>query len=257
MPLYLIVLSSLIVFCQSPSTISRATEIWEKAIAAKGGKEQLQKISNFLVVQRQVKGKRLPVYVDLCIFPDRYWAWRNYGGVLGKNVLVRDSTGIIEARDNQSGSRVLWFPPADSMGEEIKAQALFLMETKWFHPKILGLSEERLARETFDVVTVDAGRDLVKYYIDRKTSMVRRVSPAERYGNVVIIAEDMLNYQPLKGIMMPSRMSSPEGGTYDLEFAFDVEYDPLIFKRKPSIEDGPDGWKPVKKQTLTHNAVEN
>jgi len=241
------ILSSSALFCQWPSQISGADEIWEKVIAAKGGREQLLKISNCLVVYRQTKGKRLPIHVELYIFPERHWLWSNQGGVLGTNIWVRDSMGTWRASDDGSGRGVTWHPPSETDQDALRTQALFLMETKWFRPKILGLTQEQLGREEFDVVTVDAGRDHVKYYVDKKTSLVRRVSPVRRFGNVVSIAVDLINYKLVQGIMMPSRYKSREGGTYDLEFAFDVEYDPGIFKRKPSIEDGPEGWKPAKK----------
>jgi hypothetical protein len=225
---------------------SNAVEVWEKALAAKGGREKLHAISNFLVVRKRPR-RQSPNYSDLYIFPDRYWSWSNSGGVLGTSLLVHDSTGTWEAYDDRQGRGVIWFSPAETgEGDMENARALFLMETKWYKPKIVGLTTERLKKEEFEVVTVDAGRDRVKYYIDMKTSLVRRVSPEGRYGKIVTIAEDMMDYRSVQGIMMPSRTSTPEVGTYNLEFAFDVEYDPGIFKRKPSIEDGPDGWKPKK-----------
>jgi len=84
----------------------------------------------------------------------------------------------------------------------------------------------------------------IEYFIDRGTSLVRRVSPEGPYGNVVTILWDFMDYVPKDGIMMPSRMSSPDGGTFNLEFGFNVKYDPNLFTRKPALEDGPEGWKP-------------
>ena len=54
-----------------------------------------------------------------------------------------------------------------------------------------------------------------------------------------------MDYQPVGGIMMPSRMSSPDAGAFDLEIRLDVEYDSEIFERRPALEDGPDGWMPA------------
>lgn len=235
------------VFCQSSFMLDRGNEIWDKTIAAKGGRAQLHKISNFLVVRRQTKLKQLPVNVGLFVLPDWYWSWWNSGGIFGTEVWVHGSTGTWRASEDIQGHGILWLPPSQKTGDELRDQVLFLMETKWFQPTILSLTEERLGRDKVDVVTVGVDQDRVKYYIDKKTSLVRRVSPLGKYGNVVLEAVDMMDYQPVQGIMMPSRTRSPEAGTYRLEFAFDVEYDPEIFNRKPAIEDGPEGWKPPKK----------
>jgi len=232
--------------CVSPA----ASEIWEKALSAKGGTERLQAISNFLVVERLPRGDKAAIYAELYIFPDKYWSWDNSGGVFGTRLMVNNGTGEWTAFDSgQNGGRGVTWSPLDEWAyrDMQKAQALFLMETRSYRPKILDLKTERLGRVEYDVITVDAGLDRVKYYIDRKTSLVRRVSPVERYGNVVTIAAELVDYRPVQGIMVPSRIKYREGGTYDLKFAFDVEYDPEIFKRKPAIEDGPEGWKPAKK----------
>jgi len=229
---------------------SGAAEIWEKALAAKGGKDRLHAIANFLVIHNRLRRSQIPYYSSLYILPNKYWLWENEGGVLGTKISANDGTGTWEAHNSgrYAGSGVTWWPPDKTDVRRIlQDQALFLMETRSYRPKILELKTERLGRVEYDVITVDAGLDRVKYYIDRKTSLVRRVSPVERYGNVVTIAAELVDYRPVQGIMVPSRIKYREGGTYDLKFAFDVEYDPEIFKRKPAIEDGPEGWKPAKK----------
>jgi hypothetical protein len=96
------------------------------------------------------------------------------------------------------------------------------------------------------VLTVDFGlwhgsQYEVDYYIDKQTSYVRRVVHP---GNLITEFDD---YKSFEGIMMPTRIrngSTKTGQTTILAaFAFNVEYDPAIFERKPSLEDGPDGWR--------------
>jgi hypothetical protein len=225
---------------------SRAVEIWERAVTAKGGRERLRGISNFLVEQRIPGKQQPPRYVDLNIFPDKFWRWSDDGGVIGTNLSVGDSVNSWKAYRYGGGQGVNWYPPENRTHREYWAQAMFLMEGPLYIPKILDLKTERIGREDFDVVTVDAVRDRVKYFIDRRTYLVRRVSPEGRYGDVVTILWNFTGYVARDGIMMPSRMSSPDGATIDLEFGFNVTYDPNLFTRKPALEDGPEGWKPSK-----------
>jgi len=139
-----------------PTVPTRASEVWKRTLIAKGGRQRLQKISNFLVAQRRPGQNRVPVYVDLHIVPDKYRLWSNDGDVLGTRIIVGDNNDQWMAYSYRDGRGVNQYPPTERRRRELWAQAMFLMERPWYDPKILNLKTERIGTEDFDVITVDA-----------------------------------------------------------------------------------------------------
>ena len=81
----------------------------------------------------------------------------------------------------------------------------------------------------------------VKYFIDPVSHLVRRVIFDETW--------EFEDYKPIDGIMMPTKEVNVDRKSrinYTPQFAFNVEFEPTLFRRRPAIEDGPDGWKPSK-----------
>jgi hypothetical protein len=122
------------------------------------------------------------------------------------------------------------------------------METRWFHPVPLSASVETIGKETVDVVIVDVSAnpaERMKYFVDQKTSLIRRVASLTGNYNNVIGAPywDLTNYQPVDGINLPMMISSHRTGGF-LDFQINVEYEAAAFSRPPEIESGLEGWKP-------------
>ena len=73
--------------------LSRAQEIWEEAIRAKGGREKLEAVRNIFISSRSKYWhglKRHEVFTQsLHVFPGKMWLWQDYGSdVFGLNVYV-------------------------------------------------------------------------------------------------------------------------------------------------------------------------
>ena len=57
--------------------------------------------------------------------------------------------------------------------------------------------------------------------------------------------QEFCDYRDVGGIQMPSKeRMNPKYPMYPIAFQFNVEYDPEIFERPPSVEAGPDAWRP-------------
>ena len=242
---------------QNTDTSLAARELWERVLQAKGGRDQLNRIDNLLVTGFSPRDLEHPTGVDLFIFPNKRWLWSDNGEtVLGTSLWVTDETGTWEAYyhpRNRIPRGTAWGPPNDLLKYRVlELHTDFLLETKWLKPVPLRVRVGRIGREEFDVVSVDYGTAMrgssqYEYYVDKKTFLVRRIV----WRNVTT---DFQDYRPIEGIMMPSRVTYVGKPTvsYSPEFAFNVAYDPEIFKRKPSLDDGPNGWKlrPAEPQLL-------
>lgn len=236
-----------------------AKELWELAIAAKGGRERLLAVRNMVIssVHRYHKWflPRREIGEALYVFPWKSWGYMDQRPeVFGVRIWVRDV------------DRGLWYSaPADFAGPHLIEttaewkrefridQARFLMETSWFKPVPVRASSGKLRGKPVDILEVRAETDTFTYYLDRKTRLPLML--AHRYKSDrspgVESGDDYYFYRyiPVDGIMMPRT----EGyvlrvlgrGEYrsDRRFQFNVDYDPEIFNRPPRIEDGPQGWK--------------
>ncbi len=237
-----------------PSNPAEASKLWEKVLAVKGGRERLDAIERFLIIQRHPKTQRI-FYVDLYVFPNRYWSWNDSRpSPIGVHLTANNGTGdwvaVAEAGRQHDMHRVSWFAGSAGQRENmIRNQAFFLLETKSLRPIALELGKGRIGRDEFETITADFGMEGIlkkfKYYIEKDTLLVRRVSFGADAGTAgaTTLYADLSEYRAIDGIMMPSVVKWWSGGSTSIDFGFNVDYDPAIFTRRPAIEDGPDGWK--------------
>jgi len=231
---------------REPVSSPAAIELWERMIHAKGGREKLSQITNILTVDPRPRAPERPSFVDLFVFPNRLWSWSDNGqSVLGVSLWVFSESSTWSAdysprnRDKYGTTR----GPSNTLLTEarlLEAHEHLLLETKWLKPVPLRVEVGRIGREQFDVVVANyaqtGGWEQVQFYVDRQTSLVRRV----RRSRATV---DLEGYKPVGGIMMPSVLILPGGRRRSSEYQFNVAYDPEIFSREPSLDDGPNGWK--------------
>jgi hypothetical protein len=234
-----------------------ASALWERMIEAKGGRERLRQIENVLITTTRVTETERPEAVELIVFPNLRWLWSDQrDSVLGKHLSVLTEKGTWEAYYSPRSRNPLgtaWFPRVN--GNEnafVDPHIHFLLETKWLKPILLRSSTRRIGREDFNHATAEYRKPSgetrkVEFYVDRKTPLVRRAV-------VFTTSTDFFDYKSVEGVMVPSRVSvvGKPSLTYPLDFEFNVAFDPEIFKRMPSLADGPNGWKlrPLELQLL-------
>ena len=228
-------------------------QVWERMIDAKGGRDRLLEIDTLLMVQPRRGVPDRPWYVDLYAFPDQSWKWfDDRPELFGLILRVSDGNGKWFARDGDSGDGIstTWEPPRETDQHDlIRIQGVYLLESRWIRPELLWLETGRIGFRRYDVITADLVGDRVQYYVDRETSLVRRIQPHDDSANNVFIdgtVWEFEDYIPVDGIMMPTRIEWDNSGTkltYRWEYSFNVDYDPEVFSRRPALEDGPDGWK--------------
>jgi hypothetical protein len=230
------------------NTQARARELWDKAVAAKGGRERLRKISSLYVASILPGPDR---DYGFYVFPDYsfdYSYWR-----------YRESTNI---KVYNAKRAITWWLPRDSAiprkslpddaCSNIIAQFMYLMVTSWLDPNPLRTRKEWVGLKRVDVVEVDASGWRVDYYLDPKTYLpFQVVSP---YGEMSRAKGEMRqvvrleNYAEVEGVMMPRKLaysytSNPQKWTEHVSYEINPSYDPQFFEQPPTARTLPESWR--------------
>ena len=226
-----------------------AEELWERAVAAKGGREQLRRVGSLLISYRDTVRNFLGVVVHrgdvetLHVFPDRTWSWDD-----GLPPPFTLTVGWLDVSRNRrcvlyKGAAAQTCGPAERPGSPAdeglaQAQYLYLLETRWVRPAPVGVSEGRVGRRQVDVLHTRFRDRRVDYSLDRKTHLPLRVSVFYGDAERATLTLDFSEYVNVGGVMMPGRQ-----GRGRINFQINPPYDEAVFTRPPSIEAGPKAWR--------------
>lgn len=240
-------------------TQARARELWEEAVAAKGGRERLRRIGSLYVVRIQPGGDR---DYQFHVFPDYSFNY-TYGG-------YREDTAIEVY--NHKRAITWWLPPntrmaiprqrqGDDPSSNIIAQFMYLMVTSWMEPKPLRTRKEWVGLKRVDVVAVDANGWPVDYYLDPQTRLpIQVVSPYSAMSHEAGAMEQVVgldDYALVDGVMMPRKASysytytnARRKWTEQVSFEINPPYDPQFFEQPPIARTTPESWR-AKDKTVT------
>lgn len=235
----------------------KAEQLWEQAIAAKGGRERLRGVGN-IAISARVKGRKNLVtpaelrYEELYVFPNKGWQWVDETAISPLGLKV-------EWFDIERGLKYLTYPNDPESPRKLKTyprerhflfetQLVYLMETKWLKPVPLKTWAARIGFKKVDVVQTNTNRERVDFYLDREShlpvKLVRHYTVEdERTIEAVFRLED---YADVSGIQMPQTVVD-DGVKQRVDIQLNVQYDVKIFERPPMIEMGPEGWKLAKR----------
>lgn len=222
-----------------------AQELWEEAIVAKGGRQRLYQVQN-LVVSRGSKNRNVGFYV----FPDRFWSWADDRptpiGLAVEMYNLRRNLAYLTYPDDPKSPRRL---EALSQGQAsiAEAQTLYLMETSWLKPRPIKLSKGRYRDESVDIVHTLVNGKTVGFALDRRTHLPKSIlfysssNEEEVYYSVAFS-----DYAEVNGIQMPQKVNYQDTSFLHQTYQINVEYDEKLFERPPTVEAGPDAWRPTK-----------
>ncbi len=244
------------------ASAARAREVWETAIAAKGGRERLHAIRNMVVssihrYRRHFLPRRV-ITESLYVLPHKSWGYDDQRPeVFGITIWWADLDRMlecIEPSDKHAPTQIQSRQGKESAYDLVQAE--YLMETNWFRPKPLRSYPTKMGRRKVIVVETVSGPGRFAYTLDPRTHLPLKM--AWRYenwrdgGRLYGADYNFYDYAPVAGIQMPHRIGyTHRAGEYvrgeyrtHEKYQFNVKYDPTIFERVPRIEDGPQGWKP-------------
>ncbi len=269
----IILTSSAFAYGQEPTVENRtrAQQLWEEAIRAKGGRERLHSIQNYLVSSTiNVEAQRGGSYTEkerLHAFPGRAWLFEyteEFDIEVEATVInVERNLCMVTLAPASIGSGipgVSYCLPTTFAESVVQDSIIYLMETKWFRPVPLRTRESRTGLKRVDVVETVVGDLRVDFYLDRKTKLPIKLVTDQYYGikegtHPLGLTVYLDNYETVDGIKMPrSVIREPnhfiERIRRDFEFArykFNVAYEESIFNQPASRKARAGDWKPRNK----------
>jgi hypothetical protein len=259
----------------------RAEMLWEEAIRAKGGRERLHSISNFLISStidhhtvsepfdplppaRRVETQTERLYV----MPGKAWIYE----------LTPDYETSLEARvlNMERNFCMLTLAPVGPMGSVpgltncvpttwterlIQDPVVYLMETKWVRPVPVRTRTEGKGSKQQDVVEIEVGQVRVDFYLDRKTRLPVKLITDRFYGDPRATTRKALSiklqdYAEIDGIQMPRRLileplltRAVIRATEYAKYRFNVTFDENIFNRPVPKKAKFDDWKVPRKDS--------
>jgi hypothetical protein len=226
---------------QPSEDLRKANGLWELAIAAKGGREQLYRVSSLLISYQDTVRNFLGIPVHrgivgtLYAFPDKSWGWDDglpppFRLTVSSLNLERDRRCHLRAGAAAPvcGSAKKGPSPPDEGLSQV--QYLYLMETKWVKPVALSVTKGEIGLKKVDVLHTRFENKRIDYFLDRKTHLPARV--AVFYGNSdrATFTVELSEYINVNGIQMPGKQKKGR-----ITFQINPSYDPDIFTR-PALD---------------------
>ena len=250
--------------------------LWEKAIEAKGGRQQLHSVNSFVIsstidifVNSSIFGEQPRTsHVDseterLYVMPGKAWLYEftpSFSVSLEGTVMdtERNLCLVTLAPIGPMHSVPGLTPCVPTIWSErlIQDPVIYLMETKWVRPLPLRARTEGKGKKQQDVIETEVGKLRVDFYLDRKTNLPVKLVTDNFGGDprltrpmgLMITLED---YVDVDGIQMPRRIIREPLGHRDVirrdteraRYKFNVAYNEEIFKSPVSRKAKPDDWK--------------
>ena len=240
------------------ATVEAARRHWEEAVQAKGGRAVLAGVTALLKRTEsayRIGFRRAKVYTSqLYAFPDRVWYWNDQSStVFGAHVDVvnlrtrecyrawRDET-----RDsiNNLQRGEIWL---------LTIQATVLLESRWFKPAIIGLSDgadSEADKKTIGIKASFGGYPL-RYYFDRRTMLPTIVdiyqSATMAYPGTRLKRIELNDYRHVGGVLLPHDVTEQLADMRfptDVSYVLNPEYRASILSEPPTFAAGADGWRP-------------
>ena len=241
----------------------QAKELWERMIAAKGGRDNLANVRSIEETARRrlrkvpgrwwLKKDTTSYMVRLFVIPDRMWQWSDEGAsVLGLHLQVCNLTQHVQY-DTEKGdylrkSYVTW------SWQLWLAQLVYLNETSGVHPEPIGLIPGEQTPRDAEVLQTKVGMPntpRADFYISKVTHLPVRIvvwqglHKPDTYGKSQY---DLGAYADMDGVMIPTviyestilpGMISQDNFRWDYQVQLNVPYRDKAFTEVPSIENGP------------------
>lgn len=222
---------------------TRAEEVWEKAIQAKGGRERINAVRNIL---RTEKNSSKYLSVTLTDLPAKVWSWDKTQKPIGLWGTVADVEKNVEYAVNEYSKQADKTDAANAAFFVRRQQISILLETRWLKPELLSARKEKVENRSYDVVEtrIEGERNRIDFYFDEKTHLLYMLDFIDMKTGKSYQWTRYYNYTTVDGIQVPTEYNSRfVGRKTPVKIDFNVEYDETVFEKQPSIKATPNDWK--------------
>jgi len=258
---------------QKKENFSSAEQLWEKVIEAKGGRKKLHEVNNLVVsfdgVGYALRFKRNQTREEsfsareesVYVFPNKLWQWKDARPyVFGLQVemfnletnryyRVVDHGPEYDPVENPYREMELTeIQKQELISSMIYAHILYLLESNWMKPTLLGITEAREGLKKVTMIQIQFGQYQAHYVLDEKTLLPIKVSTYKQVNEQLKFQDEyeLKDYKETNGVMMPQALKH-NGNVQKQTYKINVEYNKNIFITTIKIEDGTEAWKPKTK----------
>jgi len=224
---------------QDDNTQKKAARVWEQALAAKGGRDKLHRISNIAVsTEARLTKKNRIRREEFCVFPDKYWFWDDYRpSNLGLTIMMYDyanktSYMVTNGEVNKPPELNEYWRRAP-----VALQLEYLLESRWVAPKVIRSMPGHVEQRAVDNVETLVNSNRVDFSFDQETHLLLRV----RYYDVPR-EHTFSDYVDVGGLKVPSKVDYGDQ-KYSVRIQFNVTYNESIFLKPPPMSAGPEAWR--------------
>jgi len=237
----------------------KAKQLWEKAIAAKAGRESLHRVQNVLISSRAPHRGERPGFEglynhweELYVLPDKFWFWHDdRPSKFGLRAEVFDGTSHWLVYENDPESPRKLGLTTNEKFFLVRAQVFFLMETRWIKPTPVKTRAGRLGLKEVDILQAIVDGYRVIFYLDRNTHLPIKasiLSPTADENDeelIDIFSAVFDDYMDVNGVKLPQKVAWGRWLTYS--YQINVDYERSLFEGVPRLENGPEAWSRTSK----------
>lgn len=252
MPLFCALLVLLLIACVlgqdskklEEKSLKEAQRLWEMAINAKGGRDNLHKVNSLAVSYEINKGYES---TELYVFPSKHWSWIDVRpSILGVMLIVINydkpisytifGHNPLDTHEDHS--------PGYSLDYFIKdPQLLYFLETKWYKPELIKGYESKALSEATDAVEVKTPRFTAIIHLSKKTHLPILISYLSTIKKEPFTNLELLDYREVAGVLLPHAVKDNNAKKIQRKLEINPYYNPAVFEQPPSFEKGANQWR--------------
>lgn len=227
------------------SSVKQVEDLWERIVEAKGGRERLYQVESLSISYEYAENSPSS---ELYVFPDKSWMWEDRRKtVFGLNVTSKNfQQGFwywVVGHDVPNNAKKLKLT-SKAEAEFDKPYLVYLLECKWFKPKLVKVSESRLGLRKVFLLEARVDQFRVGIHVDKDSFLPLRIGYYTREtGDDQFMWYGLDDYREVAGIMLPHSISYEGKGWVPTKIEVNVRYDPRVFERPPDLKAGPEQWR--------------
>jgi hypothetical protein len=245
-----------------PTSEERAKVLWELLVAAKGGRDKMNKIENVLFSSTGLPRNGVPgIYTikitGLNVFPNKTWSLEDYRpSVLGLTMRMYNwetsLSYVFDPREKTIGlnpvkeiEKIEYERRTDENGKlKWGGMVIDIPESRWWKPTPVAHTVKQINREKVDIIQTTLSGERIDFFLNQKTHLPMRID-FYRFSKIRketdIDSIYLSDYVEVCGFQMPTKLD--DGNVYSLKYQFNVDFDESIFAKPPIFAGKDDLWK--------------